>query len=196
MTPSRLGVVLVLIGSVARAQEPSILQIKVIDGDAAVYPIGSRATRGITVQVSDESGRPVEGATISFRLPEDGPTGTFASGGRTEIVTTKPDGRAAVWGMQWNRTPGLMEIRVTAAKGQTRAGIVCSQYLSDGPDVAAGKSHAISGGNHKLLWILVGVAGAAGGALAAAAVGGKTSAATAPSTAVQIGAPTIILGHP
>jgi hypothetical protein len=196
MTPTKLGVVLSLIGSVAWGQAPAILQIKVIEGDAAVYAIGSRATRGVTVQVSDETGRPVEGATISFRLPDDGPTGAFSSGGKTAIVTTKPDGRAAVWGMQWNRTPGLMEMRITAAKGQIRAGIVCSQYLSNAPDVVAAKSHLGSGGNHRLLWILVGVAGAAGGALAAAAVGGKTSTTTAPSTAVQIGTPSIILGHP
>lgn len=181
--------------SILRAQDPGILQIKVTEGEAASYPIGSRATRGVTVQITDESGRPVDAATVSFRLPEDGPSGSFASGGKTEIVTTKPDGRASAWGMQWNRTAGLLEIRITAVKGQTRAGIVCSQYLTEGADATA-KSHTGPGSSHKLLWIVVGIAGAAGGAVAAAALGGKASATSTPSTAVQIGTPTIILGHP
>jgi hypothetical protein len=179
------------------AQEPAILQIRVTEGEAAVYSIGSRATKGVTIQVTDETGKPVDGATISFRLPDDGPGGTFANGSKTEIATTKPDGRAAAWGMQWNRTPGLVELRITAAKGQTRAGIVCPQYLTAGSDATA-KSGAgsVGGGTHKWLWIVVGVAGAAGGALAAAAVGGKSTTTPTSIPGVQIGTPTIILGHP
>src|SRR5437879_5619201 len=54
------------------AQDPAILQVRVVDGEGAVYAIGTRATRGVTVQVTDETGKPVEGASISFRLPEEG----------------------------------------------------------------------------------------------------------------------------
>jgi hypothetical protein len=176
--------------------DPAILQIKVTEGEAAVYAVGSRATQGITIQVTDETGRPVDGATIAFRLPEEGPSGVFANASKTEIATTRPDGRAAAWGMQWNRTAGLLEVRITASKGQTRAGIVCAQYLTNAPDAAAAKTRMSSGGGHKWLWIAVGVAGAAGGALAAAAVGAKASTTAAPSTGVQIGTPTIILGRP
>jgi hypothetical protein len=181
-----------------KAQDPAILQVHVVEGDGAVYAVGSRATKGIAIQVSDESGKPVDAATISFRLPDNGPTGTFANGSRTEIATTRADGRASAWGMQWNRSPGLLEIRITAVKGQTRAGILCSQYLTDAPDAKAnaGGSHN-PGGSHKWLWIAVAVAGAAGGAVAAVAIGGKASTASAASTAaVTIGTPTISLGHP
>jgi hypothetical protein len=180
-------------------QDPAILQVHVVEGDGAVYAIGSRATKGIGIQVTDETGKPVDAATISFRLPDNGPTGTFANGSRTEIATTRADGRASAWGMQWNRSPGLLEIRITAVKGDTRAGILCSQYLTDAPDAKAGGSHGSHniGGSHKWLWIAVAVAGAAGGAVAAVALGGKASAASAASTAaVTIGTPTITLGHP
>ena len=34
--------------------------------------------------VTDETGRPVANAAVSFRLPEDGPGGMFSSGPRTE----------------------------------------------------------------------------------------------------------------
>jgi hypothetical protein len=196
------GLLLILLGiapaTTLKAQDPAILQVHVVEGDAAVYAIGSRATKGISIQVTDETGRPVDGATISFRLPDNGPTGAFANGSKTEIATTRPDGRASAWGMQWNRSPGLLEIRITAVKGQTRAGILCSQYLTDAPEAktnAAG-SHSL-GGSHKWLWIAVAVAGAAGGAIAAVAIGGKTSSAPAASTAaVTIGTPSITLGHP
>jgi hypothetical protein len=181
-----------------KAQDPAILQVRVVDGDGAVYAVGSRATKGIAVQVTDETGKPVDAATISFRLPDNGPTGTFANGSRTEIATTRADGRALAWGMQWNRSPGLLEIRITAAKGETRAGILCSQYLTDAPEAKAngGGSHNV-GGSHKWLWIAVAVAGAAGGAVAAVAIGGKASTTPAPSTAaVTIGTPSVTLGHP
>jgi len=182
-----------------KAQDPAILQVRVVEGDGAVYAVGSRATKGIGIQVTDETGKPVDGATISFRLPDNGPTGTFANGSRTEIATTRADGRASAWGMQWNRSPGLLEIRITAVKGETRAGILCSQYLTDAPDAKVGGSHGSHniGSSHKWLWIAVAVAGAAGGSIAAVAIGGKTSTAPAASTAtVTIGVPSITLGHP
>ena len=97
--------------------DPAILLIHIVEGEGAVYAIGSRATRGVTVQVTDETGKPVESAVVSFRLPDDGPTGEFSSGMRTEIVPTGADGRANVWGMQWNRVTGPLEVRITAAKG-------------------------------------------------------------------------------
>jgi len=105
-------------GAAWAADAPSILTIRVAEGDGAAYPIGSRATRGVTVLVTDETGHPVEGATVSFTLPAEGPGGVFSSGGRTEIAATRADGRAAVWGMQWNHTAGAFEIRITAVKGQ------------------------------------------------------------------------------
>lgn len=193
-------VCLILMGAVlATAQDPAILQIKVIEGEGATYTIGSRATRGVAVQISDESGRPVEGASVSFRLPDDGPSGSFSTGSKTEIALTRADGRANAWGMQWNRTAGLVEIRVTAAKGATRAGIVCAQYLTESADAAttSGPVPKISShGSRKWLWIAVVAAGAAGGALAAGAIGGKSSATSSSPAGVTIGAPTISLGHP
>lgn len=180
------------------ADVPSILMVRVAEGDGAAYAIGSRATRGVTVLVTDETGRPVEGATVSFTLPAEGPGGVFSSGGRTEIAATHADGRAAVWGMQWNRTAGPFEIRITAVKGQARAGVVSSQSLSNAPvagEAGGGKLHAARG-SHKLLWISLAVAGAAAAGVAGIAAR-KSSAATAAAssaTPLKIGTPTISLG--
>jgi hypothetical protein len=189
-----------LAAALSAAQDPAILQIKIVEGEAAIYSAGSRATRGITVQVTDEIGKPVEGATVSFRLPESGPGGAFASGTKTEIATTRGDGRAAVWGMQWNRTEGALEVRITAVKGASRAGAVCGLYLTNaasardqsGPAARIGPS-----GGHKWAWILLAVAGAAGAGVAALSLGGKSQSSGTAAVTLQIGSPSGVgLGRP
>jgi hypothetical protein len=179
---------------------PAILQIRVLEGEGVAYPLGARATRGVTIQVTDETGKPVEGASVSFRLPEEGPSGTFSNGSRSEITTTRADGKTSAWGMQWNRTEGSFEIRITAVKGPARAGTVCAVYLSKLNAVTAETSSPTPvklAGNHKWLWITLAVAGAAGVIVAASALGGKSTAPTGPTvTPTTIGTPTIVIGKP
>ena len=175
---------LILCVPLAAQSDPAILQIRIVEGEGAVYPIGARATRGITVQVSDETGKPVESAAVSFRLPDDGPTGAFASGMRTEIATTGTDGRASVWGMQWNRVTGPLEIRITAAKGQARAGTVCGLFLSD--TAAASEPRSAKAPNwrsHRKLWL--GIAMAAGAFAGVAAVTSRGTPGAASATGAQ-----------
>jgi hypothetical protein len=179
--------------------DPATLAIRIVEGDDAVYATGSRATRGLTVLITDETGHPVEGAIVSFVLPASGPGGLFSTGSQTEIATTHSDGRAAVWGMRWNRTAGSFEIRITAAKGAVRAGTASAQTLSDAPilkDAAPAKTGPRLG-SHKLLWISLILAGAAA-AGTAGLVGGKGPGASAatPVAVLQIGPPTLSLGHP
>jgi len=188
-----------LLATAAAAQEPAILQLRVVEGKGTIYPLGSRATRGITVQVTDETSLPVEGATVSFLLPSSGAGGTFVNGSRTEIATTGGDGRASVWGMQWNRAAGSFEIRITAAKGPTRAGTLCTQYLSG--ELAPHEANSLKsrmGPSHgyRWLWIAVAVAGAAAGGVAVVLLKDKSGTSSTPSDGLQIGAPTINLGHP
>jgi hypothetical protein len=180
---------------------PAILQIHVLEGEGVAYPIGARATRGVTVQVADETGKPVEGSTVSFRLPEEGPSGTFSDGSRAEIATTKADGKAAAWGMQWNRTEGSFEIRITAVKGQARAGTVCAIYLSK---LSAAASAAEGGSSsplrlaksHKWLWITLAVAAAAGIVVATTALSAKSTPVGPTVTPTTIGTPSIVIGQP
>jgi hypothetical protein len=175
-----------------------IVQLKVVEGEGTVYRTGTRATRGLTVLVTDETGKPVENAAVSFRLPDEGATGVFSSGLRSEVVTTGPNGRATVWGMQWNKTAGPVEIRVTTVKDQARAGIVSTQYLSDAIAPKAGGEGTFSA-SHKgrTKWVLI--AAVAGGAVAGLAFSrskGTTAAAAPPLAGVSIGNPSITIGHP
>ena len=176
-------------------QAAAIIQLRVIEGDGAVSACGSRATRGITVQVTDETGQPVDAAAVSFRLPDDGPGGTFSSGLRTEIVTTKADGRATVWGMKWNRTTGAFEVRVTAAKGQARAGIAVSQFLSDKVSATAGGSGQFHASHSYKKWLLIGAA-VGGAAMGGIALGARKSQAPVESATAPppvIGVPVIVI---
>jgi hypothetical protein len=198
---------LLLLSLVSNAAEtttsPLILQLRVVEGEGASYPAGSRAVRGLTVEVTDEAGQPVPSAAVSFRLPESGATGLFANGTRTEIVSSGPNGRATVWGMKWNRLPGEFSIRVTAAKGETRAGALVRQALVEPSalqSVAAGAGkqdfarYKVRRGK-RWIWLSALAAGAAGGGLAfGARTGGKTTGPVA-GVGITIGSPRITVGR-
>jgi hypothetical protein len=200
---ARLGLVVALavaLGGAATAQI-AILQIQVVEGEGSVHGAGAHAARFLTVEVTDESGGPVEGAAVTFHLPEEGPSGTFANGLRTDVATTDTHGRATVRAVTLNRTSGRFQVRVVAAKEQARAGIISFQYIVE----PAGGAPVIAKAGHSHLgrWLAIAAlagAGAAGGILAG---GHGSTAATAPppappvpSPATTIGTPTVKVGTP
>lgn len=178
------------------AGQTAILQIRVVEGDGAVQPAGARVPWVLSVVVTDETGKPVEGAAVSFRLPEEGPSGTFRNGLMTDVVVTGPDGRAALRGVRWNRIPGPFRIRVTAVKDQARAGTVVSQYLSDAP--AARKSGPRIAARSKRRWLALTavIAAAASAGFAAGWARNSKGQPAQPASPVKIGPPTISIGKP
>ena len=188
----------------AATAETAILQLQVVEGEGAVNTAGARSSKPLTIQVTDETGRPVEGVAVSFRLPDEQVTGTFATSLKTEIVVSNSDGKASVWGIHWSPAPGPVRIRVTAAKDQARAGILVNQYVSESAavsEIAPGGTSASSGSrNVKWKWIAV-AAGAMGGGLAVGIARPKTAGTAAGAGAVtvpplQVGPPTITIGRP
>jgi hypothetical protein len=115
---------------VAMAQV-AVLQIKVLEGEGAVHPAGARIAHPLTVEVTDETGRPVAGAAVSFQLPPEGPSGLFSNGLRTDLILTDAAGRASIHSVQLNRTGGQFRIRITAVKEQARAGAVSTQFIGE-----------------------------------------------------------------
>jgi len=176
------------------AQAP--LEIRVVEGEGVAYTVGSRATRGVTVEIVDSGGKPVQGALVRFELPATGASGTFPDGERIAAMTTGPDGRVEAWGMQWNRTVGPIVLGVAASKGTSAANARVSLSLTRAAipvDLKGQSSHH----SRKKLWIALAVAGAAGAAVLG--VVGKSSSSSGAPTAVnppQIGAPTISIGSP
>jgi len=180
------------------SQASVIVQLKVVEGEGIVYRAGTRATHGLTVLVTDEAGQPVQNASVSFRLPDSGPSGVFSSGLRTEVVTTGADGHASAWGMQWNKTAGPVEIRITAVQDQARAGIISTQYLSDTVEPKTG-GEGVFVASHKgrAKWILIAVVvGGAGAGLVFARSQGPRATVTPTIPGVSIGSPSINVGHP
>jgi hypothetical protein len=181
--------------------DPVIVQIRVLQGEGAVYLAGSRAKTGLTVEVTDEIGRPVEDTMVSFRLPPKGPSGVFPNGLTSDVVVTGADGRATVSGVKWNLTPGPVQIRITAAKGEARAGLIVSQSLAESRASRARASATARSFKPRRKWLTATlfVAGAAAGATAVGlAFGRRSSSAPAPPAVggLSIGAPTITIGGP
>jgi len=185
----------------------AILHIQVIEGEGAVNAPGARNARPLTVEVTDETGKPVEGASVSFHLPEEGAGGTFGNGLRTDVTVTDSRGRANLHTMVLNRTPGRFAIRVVASKEQARAGTVTFQYIAEPKNGAAGASATKSSPSFwhgPMKWVAIAVL--AGGAAAAGAIlagkSGSSSASSDPATSttststITIGSPTLSVGKP
>src|SRR5713226_9412478 len=111
------------------AAQPTGLRITVVAGEGAEHVAGSRGSKPLTIQVSDEVGRPVADSRVSFQLPGDGPSGVFANGLRTELAITDAMGRASVRTFQLNKIAGALSLRITVAKDGARAGVIVRQYV-------------------------------------------------------------------
>jgi hypothetical protein len=165
------------------------LQIKILEGDAAVHVAGSRSARPLAVQVTDDLGRPVAGAAVSFRLPEEGPGGLFANRLRTEVVVSDANGHATVRNVQLNNTPGTFQIRITAAKEQARAGTLARQFIEGGGAAAKPKLSK--------RWILVGlVVGGVAGGVGAGMAGKPAPARPVPPASLVMAGPPVTVGTP
>jgi len=194
---------LCLLGAAPALAQIAILQIRVIEGEGAVHQPGAHSARPITVEITEETGRPVVGAAVSFHLPEEGPGGSFVNGLRTEVVVTDAQGRASLHGLVANRVPGRFQIRILASKEQARAGTVSFQYVAE-PKGGVSAVSAAPALSHRKWMVLAAVV--AGGAVASIAVahGGGTSpaapAAVIPATpaapVLSIGSPSVTVGKP
>lgn len=185
----------------AAAREVTILQIRVVSGEGSIHTAGTRMTQPLSVLISDETGRPVEGATVSFQLPDEGASGLFEGGLRTQIATTGTDGRASTTGIRWGAVTGSAEIRVTAVKAKARAGTLVSVFVTE--PVATAKPAAAptatkqGGGKGKWIALTLVIAGAAAGGLAAGLSQGGSNTPSQPAPPpVQIGVPSITIGRP
>lgn len=207
MNPLLAGLVALLSICVAWAQV-AVLQIRIVEGDGAVHSGGSRASRPIVVEVTDETGRPAAGAAISFHLPDEGPGGVFTNGLHTEVVTADGSGRAVSRSLQLNRQPGRFQIRITASLEQARAGTLSYQYIAETGKASTGASTASAqAGKGRKWWVVAALAGAGVAAGGFAARGSNRSsappvaAATLPPAAIvlpslSIGTPKVTVGRP
>lgn len=173
------------------------LTVLVRQDAAFVARAGEVTSRPVEVVVTGPDGRPVEGATVTFLLPKEGPGGRFTSGLASESALSDRLGRASVSGIAWNDAMGEAQILIRASrKGETGAAVQVVSVIASRGEVRTVRSRSGS-----MKWIAI--AAVAGGALAGLAVsGGKSgpsaaapiqSPALAPPT---VGAPLITIGKP
>lgn len=188
---------------------PAILRIRVVAGDGAVHTAGVKSTQPIILELTDETGRPVPGVSVSVQLPESGPTGRFATGLRTEIGRSGDDGRVAIRGIEWSRQPGSVMLRVTAHRGEARAGILLAQYIhvptpgdsrAESPARATRPAPASPGPSRAKWMLFLALAGGAAAGGVAAASRGSAPGAPPPTSGAQnglsIGSPSLTVGQP
>ena len=187
---------LCLAGQTSVSGAPAVLTIRVVQDSGPVHAVGSRGASVLTVEVIDDAGKPVENAAVSFRLPASGPGGVFSNGLTTEVAITGRDGRAALSGVRFNKTAGPFDIRVTAVKGQVRAGTAIPRQLST-PEGAKTANQAVYHAPRKRLKLILLVAGAAAGSMVAGLTYSKKSGSAASSgDSLSVGMPTVTIGAP
>src|SRR5258706_5389675 len=93
----------------APAPPPPDLKIVVLEGSGAINNIRQHRAKDPVIQVVDETGAPVKGASVTFLLPATGPSAVFGAGGRTLTVLTDEKGTAAGPGLGSDHGPGEFE---------------------------------------------------------------------------------------
>ena len=166
-------------------------QIKIVglEGDGAINNIKLGRAKEPVIEVVDQSGTPISGASVTFILPDTGPSGIFGDDSKILTTVTDEKGRAAGRGLHPNNLVGQYQIRISASYGGQTAHAKMLQTN------AAPAAIASKGSSKKFLWIALVGAAAAGGAVAAmgksSSSGGSPTSfpSTAPGAVITPGSP-------
>lgn len=169
----------------AFGQVRGYLTVRVVEGDGGFNDIKRGLASRPVVEVKDEAGNPVSGASVSFTLPTIGPGGLFPDGKTTCTINTDNQGLARSESFKPNSVEGRFNLRVIATyQGKQGTAVVAqTNTLASGPSAHSG--------SHKTLWIVVAVAAAAGVGVALALRGSGNSAPAATPTVLSSGGITI-----
>jgi hypothetical protein len=96
---------------------PGSLRILILEGQDATNNIEKGLSTPPVVEVRDRDDRPVESATVVFRVPPAGPGGSFAGQQLSKTVLTNTQGQAIASGFEPNKLTGRFKIHVTATAG-------------------------------------------------------------------------------
>jgi hypothetical protein len=93
------------------------IKVLVLEGQNASNSTKRQVAVQPVVEVRDANDRPIEGATVVFRLPPNGAGGFFPGQKLTLSVKTNVQGQAGATGFAPNDRLGSFEIHVTATNG-------------------------------------------------------------------------------
>jgi hypothetical protein len=146
----------------------TVPRIEVVEGDGAINNIRLHRAKEPVVRVVDQDGHPIPNVAVTFLLPSQGASGSFADGKSSITVISDENGQAVGHGLRPNGNAGQFEIRVTASfEGQAAT----ANVMQTNAEPAQGKSSSKT----LLIVALIGGAAAAG---AAVALKGKSSPST------------------
>lgn len=168
------------------------LKINVLAGEGSANNVSRRLAAAPVVEVTDDAGKPVSGAQVTFETPRTGPSATFFGEMHRNTVTTDAKGQAKVLSLTPNDTLGKFRIFVRATSGNSFAETTINQTNSQGPN-----SGPQASSKNKGLWtkvLIIGAAAAIGGGIAASRGGDDAPAAA--RRPVTIGAGPITVGGP
>jgi hypothetical protein len=173
--------------STLAGQSNAGLRVQIIRGNDAQNLVEQIPATPITIRVIDRNNRAVQGATVVFITPENGPSGDFANGLNTLRTITDEDGLAVAREYRPNEIPGRYQIRVQI------------DYLGESTAVTIRQTNLVpkkSLGKVILILAVAGAAGAAGTALATRSSGKSATNPSSPSSPGSTGAsiPTITFG--
>lgn len=197
------ALVLPLAAPAAWAQETAAQQatgpfhIVVLEGEGSINNVKQQINRGALVLVEDDNKNPLPGASVTFFLPNEGPSGTFTNGSRVLTVFTDDKGLAASRGIRFSNLVGLMRIKVVASSfAQTTSTVITQTNVSSAASVRssyvpATRARKSSSGpilsKKAVIWMAV----AGGGIAAAVFFGTKTTPPAATIGTGTIGTPSI-----
>ena len=165
----------------AQVPAPARLKLAVLEGEGAINNISLHRAKEPVVQVLDENGVPVKGASVTFLLPETGPGGEFGGGLRLLDILTDEKGEAVGRGLVPNEVEGRFQIRAVASfQGETASAVI--------NQTNAAPAEADRSKFPKKIWLIgaIGGAAAAGVALAARGHGGSAASPAASPAAIVI----------
>lgn len=131
----------------------SSLRIVIVEGDGAVNVIARNQVRSrqIVVRVDDDAGKPVSGATVSFRMPASNEAGGKIGGQSAVSVLTDIAGLAKIT-FQPNGLAGTFDIGINvSSQGRSASTFVSQTNLQSAANVTG----------HDKLWRFLGFGAAA-----------------------------------
>ena len=93
------------------------LRILPLAGNNGMNDLERQVMTPLAVQILDANDLPVEGATVIFRFPINGPSATFADQQTAQTIRTNAGGQARATGWTANNQVGAFIVQVTATRG-------------------------------------------------------------------------------
>lgn len=166
------------------------LKVLVLEGQHSINNTARHIGVQPVVEVRDQNDRPVEGASVVFRLPPSGAGGSFGANALTFTARSNAQGQAAASGFVPNDQLGRFDIHVTATL-QNRIGQATISETNSPNNLSVVEPEA----KHTPLWrnkyVLIGVAAAAVAGIVFAVRSGHSSPAPNPTVTITPGPITI-----